>query len=126
MGRSGRGALFQTLLISEATRQAYASSWPSIGPCQLSLAKWTIPDWLRLRLPPPPPEGGTWERVRGACVWGLEGRVVTLTYFLATAKPGRVPHSAVRSRCVETWQLLGFECWTPGREGMPVEHTRTL
>lgn len=74
MGRSGRGPLFETLPISGATRQAYASSWPSIGPRQLSLAKRTIPDWPRLRLPPPPPGGGTWERVRGVCALGVCAR----------------------------------------------------
>lgn len=53
--------------ISGATRQAYASFWPGIGPRQLSLAKRAIPDWLRPRLPPPPPGGGTWVRVCVSC-----------------------------------------------------------
>lgn len=107
-GGVGVVPLFETLPISGATRQAYASSWPSIGPRQLSLAKRTIPDWPRLRLPPPPPGGGTWERVRGVCALGVCARgvwrvVVALIYFLATAKLGRVPYPATRSRCAETW-----------------------
>lgn len=53
--------------------------------------------------------GGTWERARGACAWGGGGGFA-LTYFLATAKPRRVRHLVARSRCAETWQLLGLEC----------------